>query len=83
MLKLSTSTWVRFAIWMIIGKQTPQEILLLILGNSGLAIYFFYGIWNSNERMNREQQPSPTINDDTGDEEENRHKKANDNHHHK
>lgn len=34
MFKLSVTTWIRFAVWMIIG----------------LSIYFFYGIWNSNER---------------------------------
>jgi hypothetical protein len=34
MLKLSTMTWIRFGVWMIIG----------------LSIYAFYGVWNSNER---------------------------------
>ncbi|XP_053205538.1 high affinity cationic amino acid transporter 1-like isoform X2 [Panonychus citri] len=38
MMKLSIATWVRFAVWMIIG----------------LAIYLFYGIWNSKERNNSE-----------------------------
>ena len=37
MLKLSYTTWIRFAIWMAFG----------------LAIYFFYGIWNSNERQRK------------------------------
>ncbi|XP_074597978.1 high affinity cationic amino acid transporter 1-like [Brevipalpus obovatus] len=34
MMKLSIATWVRFAVWMILG----------------LSIYFFYGIWFSKER---------------------------------
>lgn len=37
MMQLDMGTWIRFTIWMLIG----------------FAIYFFYGIWNSNEAANK------------------------------
>ncbi|KAI2796808.1 High affinity cationic amino acid transporter 1 [Blomia tropicalis] len=41
MFKLSYTTWIRFAVWMFFG----------------LAIYFTYGIWNSNERRRDSKTP--------------------------
>lgn len=38
-IKLDSSTWIRFLVWIIIG----------------LLIYFCYGVWNSNERKRRSQ----------------------------
>ncbi|XP_027198539.1 cationic amino acid transporter 2-like [Dermatophagoides pteronyssinus] len=42
MFKLSTTTWIRFGVWMVMG----------------LSIYFFYGIWNSNERSSTSSSSS-------------------------
>nr|XP_046266240.1 cationic amino acid transporter 3a [Scatophagus argus]XP_046266241.1 cationic amino acid transporter 3a [Scatophagus argus] len=41
MMQLDLGTWVRFTVWMVIG----------------FAIYFFYGIRNSNEASNRKESP--------------------------
>ncbi|CAG2117432.1 unnamed protein product [Medioppia subpectinata] len=47
MFKLSVQTWIRFAVWMIIG----------------LIIYIFYGIRNSNERKQDNKQLSHDLTD--------------------
>lgn len=73
MVQLSASTWVRFAIWMAVGR-CPVEVSMvpaLMLaahrcashcGNcpAGFMIYFGYGIRNSVEGKNAEE-PCTTV----------------------
>lgn len=75
MFQLDLATWIRFLVWGAIGKKqsvTMNEKKCLILynfANKGYAIYFMYGIRNSNEGnlqlKEREAQQSAAKHDQT------------------
>ena len=75
MLKLSIPTWIRFAIWMVLGVHSHFSIWFVNLHTrslhtrrsakyshdfAGMSIYCGYGYWNSSERLKRLQPRGST-----------------------
>lgn len=62
MTMLDVMTWIRFAVWIAIGKKKniskhKKWILWEISFFAGLLIYFLYGLWHSEERHSESTTP--------------------------
>jgi len=55
-LKLSPATWVRFGVWMVIGKLVFILYEKRNLFELGFLIYGFYGFWHSSQRFINDTQ---------------------------
>lgn len=57
MLMLDGATWIRFLVWMVVGKFQIVTLCVSRLLNSkkssGFIIYFAYGIWQSEENVGK------------------------------